>query len=128
MEQPTDGMQEMVGKFEPTPRSIEIEVPNDSAIFFYKAGIKAGLEAMEQGKKLLLLAGDEGSAARVGNAISALTAFLDTVREVEADIIKEFQEFQRQAMQPPQGVEVGFAPRIEPGQDDDRGGNLRRGR
>jgi hypothetical protein len=36
-------------QFEPTPRSIEIEVPNDSAIFFYKAGIKAGLEAMEQG-------------------------------------------------------------------------------
>ncbi len=125
MEQPTE---EMVGGFGPTPRLIEIEVPNDSAIFFYKAGIKAGLEAMEQGKKLFLLAGDEGSASRVGNAINALTAFLDTVREVEVGIIKEFQEFQKQAMQPQQCVDVGFAPRIELGQDDDQDNNLRRGR
>jgi hypothetical protein len=109
-------------KFEPAPRYVEIEVPNDSAIFFYKAGLKAGIEAMEQNKKFLALAGDEGTSARIGSAITALTAFLDTVREVEADIIQEFQEFQRQSMQQnmPQGMTVGFAPRIEtvPGDED----------
>jgi len=124
MDVPTNDLQEIV-KFEPTPRSIEIEVPNDTAIFFYKAGIRIGLEEMERTKRLLVLAGDEGSASRVDNAINALTAFLDTIREVETDIIKEFQEFQQQTGQS-RSVDVAFAPHIEP--EDEAGDDLRRSR
>jgi hypothetical protein len=96
---------------ESSPRYIEIEVPNDASIFFYKAALRSGLETLEQGKKLLLLAGDEAAASRIHNAIVALTAFVDIVREVEADIIKEFQEKQRVGV--PEEVEVGFATHIE---------------
>jgi len=113
----TDDQQE-VTRFEPTPRSIEIEVPNDTAIFFYKAGIKVGLEELERTKRLLILAGDEAAASKMGNAINALTTFLNTVREVEVDIIKEFQEFQHQIAQS-QNVDVAFAPRIESEDNDD---------
>lgn len=105
-----------VDEFKPISRSVEIEVPNDSAIFFYKAGVKAGLEALEQGKKLFAMAGDDASASRIANAINALTAFLDVVREVEADIVKEFQEVHKQ----PQEIEVAFAPRVEPEEKDNR--------
>ncbi len=104
--------------FEPAPRYIEIEVPNDSSLFFYKAGIKAGLEAMEQNKRFIALAGDEVTATRIGHAIMAMTTLLETVKEVEVDLVQEYQEFQRQHMSP--GMTVGFAPRIEvPDADDE---------
>ena len=94
-------------EFSPSPQIVEIEVPNDGAIFFYKAGVRAGLEAMEQGKRLFVLAGDEATVAKIADAINALTSFLEAVREVEGDII--------QGLHAPQATQVdaGFAPHTE---------------
>jgi len=108
----TDNSQPLT-KFEPSPRFVEIELPNDSSICFYKAGIKAGLEAMEHGKRLFVLAGDDSSVVDVENAINALTGFLNVVRKVEVDIVTEFQKYHTQTNSP-ENVDVDFAPQIEP--------------
>lgn len=115
--------QQSMPVFEPEPRIIEIEVPNDSAIFYYEGAIKAGIENLVQGKHLMELSGCLDDANSVQDAIHGMSKLWEVIQEVRTDIIKELTDFQRQMrefMASGGGdVQAAFVSTVEPNEDDD---------
>jgi len=112
--------------FTPTPKIIEVEVPNDAAIFYYKGGIKAAIEQMQGAEHVLLLGGDGDAGGRMTSAIAAMRAFLDAVELAASAVIEEYDQWEasqqhsahqrgRKAKESPT---VAFVPKCQPEDED----------
>lgn len=111
--------------FTPTPKIIEVEVPNDAAIFYYKGGIKAAIEQMQGAEHVLLLGGDGDAGGRMTNAITAMKAFLDAVELVASAVIEEYDQWEasqqntrQRGRKVKESPAVAFVPRLQADDED----------
>lgn len=111
--------------FTPTPKIIEVEVPNDAAIFYYKGGIKAAIEQMQGAEHMLLLGGDGDAGGRMTNAITAMKAFLDAVELVASAVIEEYDQWEanqnrahQRGRKSKEAPTVAFVPKLQAENDE----------
>ena len=71
---------------------IQLELPNDSGVYYFEGGIKAGLEAMEQTLHFLENAGDMAGVAQMHSAQGSMSALLDIIRKAKVDMVTKRQQ------------------------------------
>lgn len=77
-------------EFEGTSKIVEIEVPNDQAIFFYEKAVKAGMDALMDSVKFM----PDDVAAHARDAVYALSKFHQAIIEVGDMVQEEFTQWQ----------------------------------
>lgn len=103
----------------PEPKVIQIEVPGNSALWYFEGGVKTAIETMETTKHYLENSGDSAGVERMNEALSSMTALLDVTRQVKTDLMTEANQraiasvAAQHQQEHPNGVAADFAPRIE---------------
>ncbi len=99
-------------------RIIDLEVPNDSAIFYYDAGIKIAIEEMEKLKHFLEKVGEVDSLNRMYKAILAMQSFSEAIQGVKTDILSDYAAMQHMEGEEEE-PEMGIMPNLETESLDD---------
>jgi hypothetical protein len=95
------------------PKIIQIELPSNSALWYFEGGVRIALDAMERTKQFLEYSGDYAGVENMSEALSSMEALLDVTRQVKSAVMAESAQPQQ-----PDEVSAAFAPRIEPDEED----------
>jgi hypothetical protein len=100
------------------PKIIQIEVPGNTAIFYFEGGVRTAIQEMEQARRLMENSNDTASVEKMNEALSSMLALLDVTRVVKNALINEAQQRAMalavaQGQDQENGVQASFVPKIE---------------